>query len=98
MENDTVAIDIYITKMIGNLEYITGTNSCGTCEFTPPCRECAWVDRGVVDDEAGRKYYVKEKKKKMNKLYKKYGMVDCMGRSGYKSKKSKYSDIDVIVL
>lgn len=68
---------------IGNLKYIKKCPECITCEFIPSCILCTWVSRDEIDDildlDNGiifdRNYHIREKKRKMKKLYKKYGMV-----------------------
>lgn len=86
-------------ETIGRLEYIKKYEECNTCEFIPLCRLCSWISRNeintILDYDTGiifdRKYHVKEKKKKMRKLYKKYRMV--------KSKRTMdYNETNVIIL
>ncbi len=65
---------------IGNLTYIKKCPECSTCEFIPSCRLCTWVSRSemnnILDDDKGiiedRAYHIKEKKRRIKKLYKKY--------------------------
>ncbi len=68
---------------IGNLNYIKECPECITCEFIPVCILCTWISKSEIDDilnsDIGimdnRAYHVREKKRKVKKLYKKYGMV-----------------------
>lgn len=64
-------------EIIGRLEYTKKHNKCNTCEFVPPCRLCTWVDEDILNNDTGiilnRKYHIKQKNKKMKKLYRLHG-------------------------
>lgn len=65
-------------RIVNNCEYIVNSVACKTCEFIPPCRLCTWVSKEVFqwvynEDiekmlKRDRKWYLKEKRRKMREL------------------------------
>ena len=81
-------VDVMVVSGSG---YITKSDECDTCEFTPPCRLCTWVSKDDMDDiyddieeylPFDRKYHVAKRRKWARKL----GFKENKGRGNSKDR------------